>query len=302
MTLSRKVKTKPRPQQARPDRTNRRSTGASDKGPLQIVFTDLDGSLLHRETYSIEDAQPALELLKRRNVPLVFVSSKTRAEIEYWRIKAGNFHPFVVENGGAIVIPEGYFDRPSPRPRPTQQVEVVALGVDYPTLVAELNRASKAVDCPVEGFSDMTPERIASELGLSLEQARLAKQREFDEPFRILNEDRAGELFREIGRAGLSCSAGGRLFHVFGRSDKGTAVGELIRRYEAAWGPLRTIGLGDGMNDLPMLQRVSVAVIVRSETDGELTRYLPHALLSAETGPAGWNEAVQALVGHYPGT
>ncbi len=43
-----------------------------------IIFTDLDGTLLDLHTYSFEKSLPGLGLLRQKNVPLVFCSSKTR--------------------------------------------------------------------------------------------------------------------------------------------------------------------------------------------------------------------------------
>ena len=67
-----------------------------------IVFTDLDGTLLHPKTYSFEAAMPALKLIKEKDIPIILCSSKTRAEIEVYRKKLDNQHPFVSENGGGI--------------------------------------------------------------------------------------------------------------------------------------------------------------------------------------------------------
>jgi mannosyl-3-phosphoglycerate phosphatase len=75
-----------------------------------IVFTDLDGTLLDYRNYSFEKALPALELIKQKNIPLVICSSKTRSEIEYYRKKLSNDHPFISENGGGIFIPKDYFE------------------------------------------------------------------------------------------------------------------------------------------------------------------------------------------------
>lgn len=263
---------------------------------MQVVFTDLDGSLLDHDTYSFEAARPAMEWLTRCGIPLVFVSSKTRSELAFWRRLTGNIHPFVIENGGAIVIPKGYFNRSFPGQRPSQVSDVIELGTRYMRLVPELRRASRAAKCRTRGFNDMSPEHIASQFSLSLHQAGMAKRREFDEPFLVMDEGRTGALLEEIERAGLKCSAGGRLLHLSGSSDKGVAVRELIQRYESAWGPMRSLGLGDGMNDLPMLASVSVPVILNSAMSQEMSRRLPQATVTDIAGPAGWNQAVLALV------
>jgi HAD superfamily hydrolase (TIGR01484 family) len=50
-----------------------------------VVFTDLDGTLLDHHTYEWTAARPALQRLTQTGTPCVFVTSKTRAEVEFWR-------------------------------------------------------------------------------------------------------------------------------------------------------------------------------------------------------------------------
>ncbi len=263
---------------------------------MQVVFTDLDGSLLDHDTYSFDAARQAMGWLTRCGIPLIFVSSKTRSELMFWRRETGNIHPFVIENGGAIVIPKGYFNRAHPGERPSQVHDVIELGTPYEHLVPALKRASHAAKCRTRGFNDMSREHIATQFSMSLQQAGMAKQREFDEPFLVMDEDRRAALLKEIELGGYRCSAGGRLLHLSGSSDKGVAVRELIRRYEAAWGPVRSLALGDGMNDLPMLASVTVPVILNSPMAGEMSRRLPQANVTDVAGPEGWNQAVLSLV------
>jgi mannosyl-3-phosphoglycerate phosphatase len=80
--------------------------------PKLVIFTDLDGCLLDRETYSFEPAQAALRLIREKEIPLILVSSKTRVEIEEYRRRLKNGHPIVSENGGAVFIPKDYFSFP----------------------------------------------------------------------------------------------------------------------------------------------------------------------------------------------
>ena len=75
-----------------------------------IIFTDLDGTLLDQYNYSYKKAIKALNLIRKKDIPLVFCTSKTRAEIEFYRKKLSNKHPFISENGGAIFIPNNYFN------------------------------------------------------------------------------------------------------------------------------------------------------------------------------------------------
>jgi len=255
---------------------------------MDLIYTDLDGTLLDHHTYSWEAARPAIEALRRRSIPWVMVSSKTRAEIEHWREETGNRHPFIVENGGAACIPAGYFpDAP----------ERIEFGTPYTRLVADLAAAARESRCRVRGFAEMTAEEVAQSTGLPLWQAELAKRREYDEPFVVLDPDRALELARAIERLGRRWTRGGRYWHILGANDKRVAVDALSGWFARAFGPVRTIGLGDGLNDAEFLGRMDVAVLVRSAQSEELRARVPHGGVTEAAGPQGWSEAVLKLIG-----
>jgi len=74
-----------------------------------VVFTDLDGTLLDLSDYSYQAALPAVRYLQKQGIPIVFCSSKTRAEQAVYQQKLDIDDPFIVENGGAVYLPESYF-------------------------------------------------------------------------------------------------------------------------------------------------------------------------------------------------
>src|SRR5688572_23204941 len=100
-----------------------------------LLISDLDGTLLDRETYSFTAAIPALHQLRERQIPLVLCTSKTRAEVEAVRVALGNRHPFIVENGGAIFLPKRYFPFAIPGSEHRDGYDVVPLGDNYAELV-----------------------------------------------------------------------------------------------------------------------------------------------------------------------
>ena len=169
---------------------------------MDLIFTDLDGTLLDRDTYAWDAARPALDRLRQRGIPWVLVTSKTRAEVEAWRRCLGNEHPFIVENGGAAFVPAGYFPYAVGGGELRDSYEVLEWGAPYAELVADLQRASQASQCRVRGFHEMTPGEVAALCDLPLPQAVLAKQREYDEPFVVLDPNRAGALAAAIGEQG----------------------------------------------------------------------------------------------------
>lgn len=236
-----------------------------------VVFTDLDGTLLDDDTYAIEPALAALAELRARAIPVIFTTSKTRAETEMWRVRAGNSDPFIVENGGAIVDPP----------------EVIELGVPYATLVAALHEASAESGCRVRGFADCTAEEITAATALPLDQARLAMRREYDEPFTILDPARESALFAAIARRGFRLTTGNRFHHILGNNDKADAAARLIERY----GRPLTIGLGDSLNDIGFLRLVDYPIVMPSPFARQLLAVVPRAVLASESGPRGWSRA-----------
>jgi mannosyl-3-phosphoglycerate phosphatase len=263
---------------------------------MNIVFTDLDGTLLDHETYSWEAARPGIERLKLCNVPWVLVTSKTRAEVEWWRERLGNRHPFIVENGGAAFIPCGYFPWPLPTAAHRDNYEILEWGKSYGYLVARLKEASRRSRCRARGFHEMTAAEIRFTCDLPLEQAALAKLREYDEPFEVLDLNRTSQLLTAIEREGLRWTRGGRFWHITGENDKAQAVIALQRLYERAYGRIETIGLGDAVNDAPFLKIVDVPVLIHSPQSAKLKAAVPRGNVTERFGPAGWSEALIQLV------
>ncbi len=268
---------------------------------MLIFITDLDGTLLG-DDYSFDAALPALEEMKRLHIPLVLCTSKTCAEVKALRRRIGNRDPFIVENGGALYIPEGCLPLELNSPIRRGGCTVIELGHTYPELIASLHQASSESGCAVRGFHQMTAEEISLACGMTLEAACLAKKREYDEPFEILSGD-PRRLIAAIEKRKKRCTRGGRFYHILGANDKSHCVNLLIHYYQRAYGFITTIGLGDGPNDAGFLKLVDVPLVVKSPASEEVLAAVPHAeLCPGDGGPAAWNAAVlSALVKHLPG-
>ena len=264
---------------------------------MYVVFTDLDGTLLDHTTYSCDAAQPALNLLREKGYPLVFCTSKTRAELEVFLEEMGVRDPFISENGGAIFIPKGYFNFSFDYQKETDRYLVIELGTAYQTLRDVLKSVEKESGCKIIGFGDMTPEEIGLDCGLDCRSAELSKMREYDEAFKIEGgEECVDAVLKMIEDHGLSYTRGGRYYHIMGDCDKGKAVSILTDLFRRKSSDLKTIGIGDSSNDLPMLEAVDIPVIVK-KPDGSYERQVPAGVLRAlGAGPVGWNWAILEML------
>lgn len=263
-----------------------------------IVFSDLDGTLLDSADYSFAAALPALETMRARGVPLILCSSKTRAEIELYRRRMENDHPFIAENGGGIFIPRGYFAAPLDAPE-SGSYRLIMLGMPYAEVRSRFVRLREQVGAVVRGFADMTVEEVAELTGLPGDEAALARQRDFDEPF-VFDGAPDERFLQAIEAAGLHWTQG-RFFHILGDHDKGRAVKLLESLYRREHGAVASIGLGDSLNDLPLLQAVSRPVLVQ-HADGSFDARidLPGLLRTQHPGPQGWNDIVLQLLAAGP--
>lgn len=273
----------------------------SAPGRQLVIYTDLDGTLLDAQTYAWDAARPALQEIRCRRLLLVLNSSKTRAEMEPLLEELGLHAPFVVENGGAIYLPREEFAAVAPEAEPCGAWMRLSLGAPYAHLLACLTDLKRRAGVLLVGWSDLTPEEIARECGLSLDQARRAKQREYDEPFRVMGEDPTSldRIEAIVAEHGLRLVRGGRYFHLTGRTNKGRAVRTLDEILRRRFGPIFTVGIGDSENDIPMLRAVALPFLVRrpnGEPDPVALRLVPHVRITRGAGPIGWSEAIARVL------
>ena len=231
-----------------------------------VVITDLDGTLLDHENYSFAGAAPALDLIRDLRIPLVIVTSKTRAEVSGLRARLNVPGPDIVENG--------------------------SWSRDYGWICSALEETAAESGIAVRGFHDMTPEEITEVSALPADVAPLAAQREHSEPFSVLDEARAPELLAALEKKGLQWTRGGRFYHVFERGGKAAAVGELLKQYPDS----TSVGLGDAPNDIGFLQLVDYPAIVSSPRAAELIAAVPKAVVTRQPAPEGWSEALLPLL------
>ncbi len=235
------------------------------KGTKIIVFADLDGSLLN-DRYEYEEIEPILRELLSFNVSIIFNSSKTKSEINYYRTKWNISDPFIAENGSIIVIPKNYFKISCRFSKRALDYNIIELGTVYRIIREKLSAVEDQVRAHVVGFGDMTVEEIAKDSGLPLDLAQLAKKREYSEPFKVLNGNEK-QVLQAITKVGLCYTEGRKYFHALGNCDKGKAASILKDLYIQEFTSILTVGIGDSADDLIMLKTVDKPFYVNNEAE-----------------------------------
>lgn len=265
-----------------------------------VIFTGVDGMLRGAETPSLADARAAMDLLRRDEVSVVLCTDQSASQLMWLQQELGIRQPFICENGAAVYIPAGYFEDIPDLGRPAGEWEIIEFGPPHSEVLAALHRTAERLKIGIVGFHDLPVERIASEAKITMFEAQLAKRRDYDEPFRIVEggADAKTRLFAAMRGTRLRCFSGSRYCHATGVRDPGSASRLLMTFYRAASATIFTIGVGDDRTAGTLLRQVDVPIVVRNRAVDQrrLLRQVPSAYLTDAVGPAGWTEAILGYV------
>lgn len=261
-----------------------------------IIFTDLDGSLLNYDDYSFIEALPAINRIKGSGIPLIFTTSKTRREVELLQKDMGIDEPFIIENGAAVYFPSRYKGLFTDNIRQESPYHAIQLGISYARIRSFVSDIRDQFS--IKGFGDMSLQEISDITGLSPMRAEFAKAREYTEPFIIGSEHDIHTLQGLAAERGIKITKGGRFHHMIGANqDKGEAV-KIVRGVFDQHEDQRhlTIGVGDSVNDLPMLSNVDIPVLIPHPVRGYLDASLPGLIKAERPGCRGWNDIMERMI------
>jgi mannosyl-3-phosphoglycerate phosphatase len=291
------------------------------------VFTDIDGTLVDINTAEYgKESHKLIRLIKERNIPLILTSAKTRLEQNKIREDLGLSDPFIVENGGAIVIPKGYFPDYALRDikyplRETQETKNGAIDVNHEIVVelgksadyirAKLSDIRKKYSINFRGVADISVEKLSNLALISREQAKRMAQRNYGETILQIQSEDIARFIKYVQEDGMKVIHGGRFFDVTVGTDKGIAVGILKKLFKDKFhNNVTFFGIGDSTNDIPMLNLMDIPILVQRQDsswvdDGEIkmknavdsNRISSNKLIKVEgIGPNGWENAIHKII------
>ena len=256
------------------------------------MYADVDGTFMDFNTYSMELSMEGVGLLKKNNIPLVLVSSKTFAEMTGIMEQAGLYNHFAFENGCGIAIPDG---------KGGYTTEISGPGT--PALEKRLALIEEITGKKLTSILSLTDEEISSYSGLDMHRSALAKKRIATLPFitddrELFSDSELDDLNIRLAGTGLEVTRGGRFNHLLpSRAGKAYAVRKIYTFFSNGGG-VKTAACGDSYNDLGMLDNVDVGYIVR-KPDGSFMQGTGF-LITAGIGPGGFTEAVKDFIKLFP--
>lgn len=273
---------------------------ATQKDTQILVFTDFDGTLLDHDTYSFEPAVKCMQRLTASKIPIIANTSKTFSEVTVLLKEMQLNTPFIIENGSAVCMPKDFLPE-KPKGSVWKNGVWVKSFAQSRTYWQELSkRLMNKYPDQYECFAQMSIERICELTGLAYKAAELAATRQYSEPlFWKGTEEQKTTFIDEIKSLGASPLIGGRFLHVCGDANKGKAMRWLCDEFERQNKPLKSksIALGDGHNDVAMLEAADISVRIASPAHKppKLTRNT-HSYISKAYGPQGWSEVLDQLI------
>lgn len=298
--------------------------------PFQkVVFTDIDGTLVDINTAEYgKETDKLIRLIKERDIPLILTSAKTRLEQNKIKEDLGLSDPFIVENGGAIVIPKGYFPDYALRDikyplRETQETKneardvnheiVVELGKPADYIRAKLSDIRKKYGINFRGVADISVEKLSNLALISRDQAKRMAQRNYGETILQIQSEDIARFIKYVQEDGMKVIHGGRFFDVTVGTDKGIAVGILKKLFKDKFhNNVTFFGIGDSTNDIPMLNLMDIPILVQRQdsswvdygeikmknaVDSSRSSISSNKLIKVEgIGPNGWENAIHKII------
>lgn len=255
------------------------------------IYTDMDGTLLDHHDYQWEPARLMLQRCLAERIPVIPNTSKTAAEMAQWFPRLALPTYAVVENGGMVLLPSNHDWWRTHKPDWVDgELSGKLLGRPYADICQWLDdyRAQQNVRCL--GFHDVDADTVVQWTDLSVVEAQHAKLRHCSEP--VLWQDDADALkhfVQAAEAAGLQVQQGGRFLHLSDNTSKATGMAWCEAIFP---GKGVTIALGDGGNDIPMLEAADFAVAVRNARGTHVAVQQPQTYFTQYSGPEGWAEGV----------
>jgi mannosyl-3-phosphoglycerate phosphatase len=267
--------------------------------PERVVVSGIDGGLLDPVTKDYDPARPAVAALARLGVPLVLCSSRPRAEVALISRLFGLGAPMIVENGAALIVPDGHLAHGVPGGAWDGEFHVLRLGPPRQTLREALLEVAAPARVEVRLAADLPPGDRSHGGVLAGLSAHASRRYEHTDPFLLEREEDAVALAREAEARSLRVARGKGLFHLCGGADKGLAVRTLLSLYEREGRRPGAVALGAWPLDLPMLRAAHRPIVLPGpggRVEPSLAAELPRAERAPRGGAEGWNDAVFAVL------
>ena len=264
-----------------------------------LIFTDIDGTFIDNDTFDEGLNTKIISELAQAQHSVVFNTSKTFEEVDYFQKKIKTSLSFICETGGGIYLANNHFKTPDSS-RGEYQVLYESGKIDEykDQIQSEINKNFRD---DLIFFDDLNVEEQSSLSGLSGHDLELASRRDFSILIKWKSTKSKYDEFKLfLKQFQLNLITGGRFSHICSKHDKGNATKLFIEKTKKFFNNsnIITVGIGDSKNDFEMLNEVDFPCIVKSPNNHLLKDSLntKNITFSDHEAPSGWIECIEKVV------
>jgi len=260
------------------------------KKKYTIIFSDLDGTILDKNSFKFDKIKNYIRKLISKRVILVPNSSKTEIEIKNFIEELGIDLPFICENGSAIhnlnlinkKLPKKLILSKDIKSISKLYLEKVPLKIRKK--IIDLRKINKADQIKI--------------FGLPKNKIKHALKRSFTIPIKFTDEIKDKKKFiKIIKNSGLKIQEGGRIMNLGDNVDKSLAMQIFLKKVKTfIKDPIKTIGIGDSHNDIGMLKNTDIPCLVYNEGFNRKNIKIKKLIVSDKPSPQGWADVIKKAV------
>ncbi len=264
------------------------------------IFTDLDGTLLNHDNYTLGRIKKFINKIKLKN-HIIFSTSKTFSEILDINKKLDLNFPFIVENGACIFFPSNYSFSNFNKAKFFNHKNYLGYKLSElsPKFIEnKLYKLQKKYNFIL--FSQLKLHQLSKITNLKNNSLINCTKRLFTNPIYWKDSEKKIKLFisdiKKISN-NLQITKGGRFYHLADHYNKGTALMkflEIIKFSEKI--NFKTISLGDSENDISMLEQTDYSCIVKREKVKISLKKNNNIYYSIKKAPDGWKESIEFIL------
>ena len=253
---------------------------------IVVIFTDLDGSLLHRDTFKFDSIKDYIKSLVSKGVIIIPNSSKTEKEIEKFNEELGLNLPYISENGSSIhglnLITSNFPDK------------LVLSREKEELLKIYENKVPEKLKEKCFQISKMSKKEKENILGQKDEKLKDALNRKYTLPFLFKGDkNEKNRLLKILNSNSLTLQEGGRVSNLCDNINKVKSMNRVIKILKKTEDKIKTIAVGDNFNDLEMLRNCDIPCLVFNDQFKLDQININNLIFSNKPSPEGWADVIK---------
>ena len=254
-----------------------------------IIFTDLDGSLLHRDNFKFDAIKDYIKNLIDEGIIIIPNTSKTEKEIEEFIKKLGSNLPFISENGSSIrglnLINSNFPNK-------------IVLSRDKQELIKVFDsKVPENLKVKCKFISKMNSKEQTNIFGLQGNQLENALSRKYTIPFLFEGSKKEkNRLFNELRSSSLTMQEGGRVLNLGDNTDKVRSMNQVLKIFKKVENKIKVIAVGDNFNDLDMLRNSDIPCLVFNDQFKQDQINIDNLIVSNKPAPEGWADVIKTAL------